>query len=55
MGSKKLEIDFWNSDTEKTFKKFRKELREKSTFSEYEIKDWLETLYAAVSSEYGNY
>lgn len=50
----KLDIEFWNSSTKKVFNNFKKELKEKSDFTEEEINEWLEALYYAVSSEYGN-
>lgn len=50
----KLDIEFWNNSTKKVFNNFKKELKERSNYTEAEINEWLETLYYAVSSEYGN-
>ena len=52
--SKKWDIDFWKNSTKKTFNETRKELQERSEFTDDEIKEMLECLYYAVSEEYGN-
>ena len=51
--SKQFDIDFWNSDTEKTFKKYRKYLLENSILNDTQIKEFLEGIYYTVASEFG--
>lgn len=48
-----LDIEFWNKSTEKCFKNFSKELKNRSDLTDEEIKDWLEGIYYAVASEFG--
>lgn len=49
----KFDIEFWHSDTEKEFKKIRKELVERSNMTQKEATELLEGLYYLVANEYG--
>ena len=49
----KFNIEFYNSDCEKEFKKIRKELISRSNMNEKEVTELLEGIYYLVADEYG--
>ena len=50
---KEFDIEFWHSDTEKEFKRIRKELVERSNMTHKEVTELLEGIYYLVANEYG--
>ena len=50
----KMDIEFWDTDTEKTFLKAKETLMDDCGYSEENANSFLEMLYYAVASEYGD-
>lgn len=47
-------IDFWDSETEKDFVKYRNVLLEHSEMDEIQATHFLESIYNSVAREYGD-
>ena len=50
----KMDIEFWDTDTEKTFLKAKETLMDDCGYSEENANSFLEMLYYSVASEYGD-